>query len=315
MSSVPPPEGSFDQGITWHYGEPLREQRHIVTGNAAVDLGNRGVITVTGPDRLTWLHSLTSQHLLDVQPGGSSLALILSPNGHVEYELHLVDDGETTWVITGPGVAPALLDYLDRMRFMLRVDVVDRSDDFAVVAEPASSTEDLGWVAPEPFATRGYAIRESIVPRSHAASRCAAYPQRAGSWALEALRVGALMPRLGLDTDHRTIPNEMGWLGNAVHLNKGCYRGQETVAKVNNLGQPPRRFVLLHLDGSVDELPPHGTAVLLDGKDIGWIGSTAQHYELGPIATAVIKRSVPLNAPLGLAGSDIQASVELAAWQ
>ncbi|MEJ7708046.1 MAG: tRNA-modifying protein YgfZ [Nocardioidaceae bacterium] len=76
-----------------------------------------------------------------------------------------------------------------------------------------------------------------------------------GNWAFEALRIARGEPRFGLDTDHKTIPNEAGWIGTAVHLDKGCYRGQETVARVHTLGRPPRRLVLLHLDGSVDHLP------------------------------------------------------------
>ena len=119
-----------------------------------------------------------------------------------------------------------------------------------------------------------------------------------GTWAWEALRIEAGRPRLGLDTDEKTIPNEVGWIPSAVHLDKGCYRGQETVARVHTLGRPPRRLALLHLDGSVEHLPPHGSAVELDGTQIGFIGSTARHHELGPIALAVIKRNVDVDATL-----------------
>ena len=114
----------------------------------------------------------------------------------------------------------------------------------------------------------------------------------------EALRIAAGVPREGLDTDDRTIPNEMGWLGPAVHLSKGCYRGQETVARVHNLGRPPRRLVLLHLDGSADAAPVPEAPVSWNGKSVGRVTSVAQHFELGPIALAVIKRSVPEDAGL-----------------
>src|SRR6266516_6005725 len=105
----------------------------------------------------------------------------------------------------------------------------------------------------------------------------------AGMWAFEALRIAAHQPRLGLDTDHRTIPHEVGWIGSAVKLDKGCYRGQETVARVHNLGHPPRRMVMLHLDGSVDRLPAHGDPVELDGAAVGFVGSAARPYALRPI--------------------------------
>jgi folate-binding protein YgfZ len=124
----------------------------------------------------------------------------------------------------------------------------------------------------------------------------------AGLWAYEALRIEAHVPRLGLDTDHKTIPHEAGWIGAAVHLSKGCYRGQETVARVHNLGHPPRRLVFLHLDGSVDTLPPHGAPVTTpEGEQVGFVGSSARHHELGPIALALVKRTAPADAPL-LAG-------------
>ncbi len=133
----------------------------------------------------------------------------------------------------------------------------------------------------------------------------------AGSWALEALRVAAAVPRLGLETDHRTLPHEVGWIGTGVHLAKGCYRGQEAVARVHNLGHPPRRLVLLHLDGSEGTLPEHGDVVSVDGRAVGWVGTAARHYELGPIATAVIKRSTPIDVIATVATS----SGELAAAQ
>ena len=111
----------------------------------------------------------------------------------------------------------------------------------------------------------------------------------AGTLALEALRIAAWRPRLSTEVDEKSIPHELDWLRSAVHLNKGCYRGQETVAKVHNLGHPPRRLVMLHLDGSDGVLPEVGAEVLRDDDVIGRVTSVGLHYELGPIALAVIK--------------------------
>jgi folate-binding protein YgfZ len=126
------------------------------------------------------------------------------------------------------------------------------------------------------------------------------------------LRVAARRPRLGVDTDHRTIPNEVGWLVRAVHLDKGCYRGQETVARVYNLGRPPRRLALLHLDGSDSELPVSGDAVLYDGREVGRVGTAARHHELGPVALALVKRQVPADAALlaGAVPAQLDAAVD-----
>lgn len=335
MTAVPPPEGTADPGIPWHHGDPLREQRALADGRGAVDLSNRGVVTVTGPDRLTWLTDLGTQVLTGLGPGDSALALILSPHGHVEHELHVVDDGETTWLIAQPGTAESLVAYLRSMQFMLRVEVVDRSDEHAVVWEPVLATDPDAptWLVPADFAGIGHVDagsdrggdatkyvgarpaaftgREVIVPRDGLPARLAA-SEPAGSWALEALRVAAAVPRLGLETDHRTLPHEVGWIGPGVHLAKGCYRGQEAVARVHNLGHPPRRLVLLHLDGSDEQLPAHGDAVVVEGREVGWVGTAAWHHELGPIATAVVKRSTPLGAQalVRTADGEVSASQE-----
>lgn len=334
--AVAPPEGNPDQGVPWHFGEPHREQRSLAEGTAAVDLSNRGVVTVSGPDRLTWLHDLTTQHLSALRPGASALALILSPHGHVEHELHLVDDGVTTWIVVQPGTAEGLTSYLDSMRFMLRVDVADVSDDYGVVWEPSRDVDPdhPTWLEPVDFAGEGtvdsgtdrggdaskyvadrpaaLAGREVILPRDEVPARLAAYDNAAGSWALEALRVAAAVPRLGMETDHRTLPHEVGWIGPGVHLAKGCYRGQEAVARVHNLGHPPRRLALLHLDGSDQTLPAHGDEVFVDGKAVGWIGTAAWHYEDGPIATAIIRRNTPEGAVAHVhaADGDVAATIQ-----
>jgi tRNA-modifying protein YgfZ len=290
-----------DETVAAHYGDPFREQRALEAGAAFTDRSNRGVVTITGPDRLTWLHNLTSQKLDDLTPGACAQALILDPNGHVEHHLTLTDDGATTWIHVEPGTAAALVAFLDSMRFMLRVEVADVSERYGVlsVRGPELVTK---------LAEATTAISEKsdlIVPRDLLESAARELAERggmpAGMWAFEALRIAAREPRLGVDTDHRTIPHEVGWIDSAVHLNKGCYRGQETVARVHNLGHPPRRLVFLDLDGSVDRLPGHGDPVELDGDQVGFTGSTARHYELGPIGLALIKRTVPVDATL-LAG-------------
>ena len=332
--ACPPPEGSPDAGVPWHYGDPHAEQRRLVEGQGAVDLSHRGVVTVTGPDRLTWLHSLTTQHLDTLGAGESTTALILSPHGHVEHELHLSDDGATTWITVEPGAAESLVAYLDSMRFMLRVEVADVSSDWAVIWQPVREVDDdrVTWLVPIDVAGVGASEagsdrggdaskyvdhrpdvlvgREVIVPRAQVLEALGDQP--AGTWALEALRVAAAGPRVGAETDHRTLPHEVGWIGPAVHLSKGCYRGQEAVARVHNLGAPPRRLVLLHLDGGAETLPAHGDPVMLGDREIGWVGSSARHFELGPIATATVKRSVDPAADLVVrtAGGDMVAAQE-----
>jgi folate-binding protein YgfZ len=315
--ACPAPEGSADSGVAWHYGDPHGEQRRLLAGDGWVDLSHRGILTVTGADRLSWLHTLTTQHIEHLVPGESALTLILSPHGHVEHELHLVDDGSTTWLSVEPGDAGPLLAYLDSMRFMLRVEVADRSADTAVVAEPVAAAHATypTYVIPAQFGQRVAAAtddasqryvplrpdvlvgREVFVPSADLEAYVEGRPG-SGTWAWEALRVAAGVPRFGFETDHRTIPQEVGWVPSAVHLAKGCYRGQETVARVHNLGRPPRRLVQLHLDGSAPRTPAPGDPVLLDGREVGVLTSVALHAELGPVALAVVKRSLATDREL-----------------
>ncbi|MCF3960501.1 CAF17-like 4Fe-4S cluster assembly/insertion protein YgfZ [Streptomyces fuscigenes] len=299
-----------DEQVAAHYGDLFREQRALADGSGLVDLSHRGVVTVTGGDRLAWLHLLLSQHVSELPAHRATEALVLSAHGHVEHALYLVDDGSTTWIHVEPGTQGELIAYLESMKFFYRVEVADRTADIALVHLPAGSIAE----PPADAAVRETPYgRDVFLPRGDLESYAAAHGPLAGVLAYEALRVEEHRPRLGFETDHRTIPHEVGWIGSAVHLDKGCYRGQETVARVQNLGKPPRRLVFLHLDGSEVHLPPHGTPVRLapgpdgaEGRQVGFVTTSARHHELGPIALALVKRNVPVDAPL-LAGDTAAA--------
>ncbi|MBS45179.1 MAG: folate-binding protein YgfZ [Nocardioides sp.] len=271
-----------DAPVAAHYGSFNGEQRLLESGEGFVDLSHHDVVRIAGPDRLTWLHNLTTQHLLHLQPGEETQALILSPQGRVEHEFRGTDDGEALTVWTEPGAAAALTDFLVRMRFMMVVEITDVTDRLALTWRPAN----------------GY----RVVPRDELATFAEAAGPPAGLWAFEALRIARGEPRFGVDTDDKAIPNEVGWVGPAVHLDKGCYRGQETVARVHTLGRPPRRLTMLHLDGSENRLPAHGAPVLAGEKQVGWVGSSGRHHELGPIALSLLKRNTPVDAPLMVDG-------------
>lgn len=341
---------SPDAAVAAHYGDPAREQRHLEDSVGLVDRSHRDVIAVPGDERASWLHNLTTQHLVDLRAGQGTELLVLSPHGHVEQHAMVAEDGTTTWLDTEPGFGAGLLTYLEKMRFFTRVEPRDAGAERAVLslvgpdavaAAKALGAPDLAepWLGEVPAAkfaagsvppgpTARYDVRtlpadgpaggglarrgrlgvDLLVPRAAvadviAALRGAGVPL-AGLWAYEAIRVAARIPRLGAETDHRTIAAEAGFLASAVHLDKGCYRGQETVARVHHLGRPPRRLVLLHLDGiATDQPPAQGTPVTLDGRAVGFIGTAVRHHELGMIALAVLKRSVPDAAPLAVAES------------
>jgi folate-binding protein YgfZ len=340
------PASGPDAGVAWHYGDPVAEQRALVRGGAVVDQSHLGIVRVSGPDRLDWLHSITSQDVQALPPRTSTELLVLSPQGHIEHVAGVVDDGDATWLITEGDHAAPLAAWLDSMRFMRRVEVADVTAEYAAIGEPVAGEgvagEPVTWWDTWPRVSAGGTRygpsadehpgadrpwRLVLVPRADlpaaVAEREAAGWQLAGTWATEALRVEAWRPRLGHDVDHRSVPHELDWLRTAVHLHKGCYRGQETIARVHNLGRPPRRLAFLHLDGSGHVIPEPGAEVRLrpeaasgaPGKVVGRLTSVARHHELGPVGLAVLKRSVPEDAGLLVvseAGDDV---VEVAAAQ
>jgi tRNA-modifying protein YgfZ len=311
----------IDSGIAWHYGDPMREQRILETAAGVIDRSNRPVLVISGPDRLPWLHSICSQHVSNLADGESTEALVLSPHGHVEQHWQLTERDGAVWLDVEPGMADDALGYLEKMRFLKRVEPSEVSDEWAVIGLVGPAADAVLVAAGHtPPTTRaidlpagGFARRtpwgdvDLVVPRARLADEItglvAAGAAPAGLWAYDAKRVEARRPRLRFETDHRTIPHEVGWIDTAVHLDKGCYRGQETVARVQNLGRPPRRLVFVHLAGESDVLPDVGTSVELAGRSVGFLGTAVQHHELGPVALAVIKRSIPDDAELTVAGS------------
>jgi folate-binding protein YgfZ len=319
-----------DAAVPAHRGDFLAEQRAMTRSAAVVDRSHRGVLAVPGDDRLSWLHLLLTQHVAELPEGTGTEALVLDVNGRVLHHAVLAHVGDTVWLDTEPGDAPVLLDYLDKMRFWSKVAPRDATAELAVLSVVGPDTPAVLGRAGVPVPDDAYAsaplpggglVRRMPWPGADAADLLvpreasdtwlerlvAAGARAAGTMAFEALRVEALRPRLHRDTDDRTIPHEVGWIGSAVHLTKGCYRGQETVARVANLGRPPRRLVLLHLDAGDEELPVCGDPVLRDGRPVGRVGSVVLHHELGAVALALVKRSVPVDAEL-VAGLDERAA-------
>jgi len=313
-----------DAGTAWHYGDPIGEQRAALTGAILLDRSHRAILAVSGPDRLAWLHTLTSQYLSTLADGDATQALVLSPQGHVEHHAGVTEIGIVTYLDTEPGAGAALLAYLDSMRFWSKVQLADASTELAqltLIGPMSGAVAQQVFGASDPAAGHAVALQPAgflrrttegldvVVSRAGlpaaAAALIAAGAVPAGSWAADALRIPTRRPRWGVDTDERTIPNEVAWLVTAVHLEKGCYRGQETVARVHNLGRPPRRLVMLNLDGSADRLPVPGDPVTTgQGRVVGRVGTVAQHYEDGPIALALVKRGLAAGTPLLAGGVD-----------
>jgi tRNA-modifying protein YgfZ len=339
VSAVPAPETGPDAGAIWHYGDPLGEQRAAETDAVLVDRSHRRVLALTGADRQTWLHSISTQHVSELPDGTSTQNLSLDGQGRVEDHWIQTELGGATYLDTEPWRGEPLLDYLRKMVFWS--DVTPAPADFAVLsllgpqlaqpavldalgldALPAEMTavpmSGGGFVRRMVGAREGQFELDVLVDRGDHADLQRRLTQaglrQAGVWAYEAHRVAAVRPRLGVDTDERTIPHEVGWIGGpglgAVHLDKGCYRGQETVARVHNLGKPPRMLALLHLDGSADR-PATGDPVLANGRAVGRLGTVVEHVDLGPVALALLKRGIPAETTLITGGgAEIPAAID-----
>ncbi len=343
--SIPPPDDHPEAGVPWHWGDPFAEQRTASRGAVVIDRSHREFLAVTGEERLSWLHLVISQHVTGLAEGTGTEALVLDSQGRVETHSVLAHVDGTVWLDSDPGpqVTSALpkggkqtlLEYLEAMKFWSKVDIRDASAELALLTVLGPEAERVlsavgAEIGPEPYAVAalpggGFARRmpwpgrwsvDLAVPRAELAGwwrrLTDAGARAAGSWTFDALRVESLRPRLGVDTDERTIPHEVGWVGSAAHVAKGCYRGQETVAKVHNVGRPPRNMLLLHLDGSPEIRPETGDPVLAGDRTVGRVGSVIQHHELGPIALALIKRSVPATAELLVGAEDnrVQAAID-----
>jgi len=339
--AIAPHDGSPDAGVPWHFGDPFAEQRAAARSAAVVDRSHREVIAVPGDDRLSWLHLVISQHVSELPDGVGTEALVLDSQGRVDAHMVLAHADGTVWLDTERGARAtgtrgedqSLLDYLAAMRFWSKVAPRDATEEMAVLSLVGPGSDDV-------LAGIGVAVGRdayAVAPASGALLRRMPWPcadavdllvprdalvdwwQRLagagarpmGSLGYEALRVESLRPRLGIDTDERTIPHEVNWVGSAAHVAKGCYRGQETVAKVHNIGRPPRRMLLLHLDGSPEALPETGDDVRAGDRVVGRVGTVAQHHELGPIALALVKRSVPVDAKLTAGAPDRTVSAAI----
>lgn len=302
-----------------HFGDPFGEQLDYEAGTALAVLGPVGLVSVSGTDRQTWLTTLSSQVLTGKPHGTSQELLLLDSNGRIEYAAGVINDdtSDTTWLMVEPQQAEPLVQFLESMKFMSRVEIEDKSGQYLAfsAARNADATPPEGtlrWDDPWPGVEDGGAQYYQGKHPAHAtATSVYLVPERlagefaaetelklAGTLAAEATRVAAWRPRWAAEVDSRTMPAELDWLRTAVHVNKGCYCGQESVARILNLGKPPRRLTFLQLDGSQGNLPAPGDAVEFSGRQVGVITSVARHAEMGPIALALLKRGLDPEAAL-----------------
>jgi tRNA-modifying protein YgfZ len=281
-------------------------------GAVVVDRPDLATVVLTGADVLHYLHAVCTQHTADLRPGDAPEALLLSPKGKIEFAFRLaVLDGGVT-LDTEAGTAPALAERLARFVFRYDVAVAQPAGGAASLlgpgADAALAAADLpGPPGPREAAAAGPGLVVHRTPVGvdlvgPATPEAVAALDRAGVgrapaelW--ELVRVGQGLPRAGRELTDDVLAEEAGLLGSHVHLDKGCYPGQETVARVHNLGQVQRRLAGLRFQPASGRDPgdlpaPRTDLVTDDGRRAGQLRSVVRHPELGPIGLAYIRRVV-----------------------
>jgi len=286
---------------------PFVDQRHLVDGTAAVRV-DAGIVRVTGPDRFDVLNATLSQDLRGLVVGDSRDALELDGQGRIQHSVHVLESPDGTLLLVPGATGAEFAAWLDGRIFMEDVHAVDASAEFSVWGG-SRAFGDLAWVDPWPAITTGgvtygdekvpdWSWVETLLPAG------ARPPVDVVDASLvDPIRVVAGRPAMA-EVDARSLPHELDWLRTAVHLSKGCYPGQETVAKIHNVGHPPRRLVRLHLDGSDSIFVEAGNPVWCDGEVVGAVTTAGNHFEDGPVALAIIKRNVDVAAELTVVFDD-----------
>src|SRR6266545_5519580 len=277
------------------------------TGVVAVERPDLAVLELHGADVLRYLHSVSTQHTEGLRPGDATRALLLSPKGKIEFAFRLAVLDGGVLLDTEAEAAQALAERL--ARFVFRYDVrvgaprpgavsllgpgADRALAAAGLPVPPAGPGEAAVAVGGLVAHRGELGVDLVGERAPGALRAVEGNgvARAPLEVWELLRVERGLPRWGRELTDDVIAEEAGLLGSCVHLDKGCYPGQETVARVHNLGQVQRRLAGLRFGG--EELPPPGTDLTTeDDRRAGQVRSGVDHPELGPIALAYVRRIV-----------------------
>ena len=315
--------GGADAGVAAHYGEPLREQRALAAGTAVVDLSHRGVVTVSGPDRLSWLNTLSSQQLTSLAPGQSTELLLLSVQGRIEFDARVVDDGATTWLIVEAAEAAPLAEWLNKMKFMLRVEIADVSADWAV----------LGSTQPRPGVGRRCRSGKTRGRTSAPAATPTPWWARTPIPAWNGRGSSTWSPRPSWSRPWATVPSPAPWPPRRCGLPRGGPGGARKrttrPSRTSSTSSAPpctwpraatrarrrspasttwatRRAVSCSSSSTAPSTPcPRaGSEVRAGERKVGTVTSVAQHYEMGPVALAVIKRSVAPDEVLTVVDGD-----------
>jgi folate-binding protein YgfZ len=255
-------------------GERRLEQM-LGAGEAFADLSFWRKTAVSGRDAFGWLNDLVSSDIAELQRGQATRALLLSPTGSVRAEFTVVVQDDGLLLVQDPSQQEPIGELLSRYVLSSDVTLEDRTDEVALFAFPGLSEPPplaAGEAASTPSCLgAGLDLLADMAEHDRVLDRLRRSFDLAGGEDVEAWRVQAGIPRFGVDGTADDLPQECGF-EDAVAFGKGCYLGQEAMAKVRNLGHPRR--LLVHLQGTEPVSP--GQAVQVAGKDVGRVTSVAR---------------------------------------
>ena len=294
--------------MTFDHGEP----RTVLDG-AWSCLLDRDVVQASGPDTSTFLQGQLSQDVEALQVGDSAFSFLLQPQGKVDALLRVTRTADDAFVLdTDAGWGDAVLSRLTRFKLRVRCDL--GALDWRCLAVRGEASDALPpppggtWhVLPETAGIPGFDLLGHDVEVPPGVTDLA--PE-----AYEALRIEAGVPRMGAELDTSTIPAATGMVERSVSFTKGCYTGQELVARIDSRGgNVPRRLrgVVATAGGRV---PPPGASVVVAGREVGTLTSVAESSRLGvAVALAYVRRDVeaPVDALLRWDGGETAARVEV----
>jgi folate-binding protein YgfZ len=247
--------------------------------------GRAALVWVEGPDAAGFLQGLLSNEVAGLPTGGATRALLLDAKGRVQADLRVRRDAADAFtLVLDPAAGPLVAELLDRYHFSEDLELIGPEEADTLTLPSASAAVAAGADVVVPSILPGAV--EAVVDDPGAAIAALGLPE-APADALETARVAAGAARVGVDTGPSTLVQEAGLESVAVSFEKGCYLGQETVARARYRGRVNRRLRGLRLAAGP---PAPGGRVLLDGREVGRMTSAAEVPGVGPAGLAILRR-------------------------
>jgi folate-binding protein YgfZ len=289
-----------------------------------LDRSDRGKLLVTGSEAAEYLQGQLTNDIEALEPGEGCYAALLDRKGHMQADMRvLVVSEEKIWIDTEPEALPAARRHLEMYKIGRDADVVDAGTERAIVSLIGPRSAELAGSSPLPEHSHeeitidgiecpavGTVLGIDLIPRAEDRERLLAALADAGAPAVdpaaaEIVRIESGTPRFGSEMDTATMPAEAGIVAGAVNFEKGCYIGQETVARLHYKGKPNRRLRGLHL--SAPAAP--GAVLSLGEKEVGKLGGSCVSPVRGAIALAIVRREAEPGAELAVGEDGVTARV------